>query len=103
VKAKKYWVLSILVCGMLLGGCKDSQDSELDLDIHTEAMFGNLEEVESILAQKPEFVNAKDKDGYTPLHLAISELGNKGVVKLLIEKGAQRVFCNFNEIVNYLL
>jgi len=88
MKEKNFCILSILACGILLGGCKNSQDSEVDLDIHTAAMFGNLEEVESILAQKPEFVHAKDEDGYTPLHLAISELGNKEVVKLLIEKGA---------------
>jgi len=88
MKAKRYWFWGIVIVGLLLGGCEDSQDSEHEFDIHTAAMFGNLEEVESILAQKPEFVHAKDEHGYTPLHLAISELGKKEVVKLLIEKGA---------------
>ena len=51
-------------------------------------MFGNLEQIESILAEKPELVNTKDDDGYTPLHLAVTIFGKQEAVKLLIAKGA---------------
>lgn len=88
MKTKKYWILVFLVVGMMVGGCKDSQDSVKDSPIHTAAIFGNLDEIESILGEKPEMVNAKDDDGYTPLHLAVTIFGKQEAVKLLIAKGA---------------
>ena len=88
MKAKRYWIVAVLVLGIIFGGCKDSQDSAADSPIHTAAMFGNLEQIESILAEKPELVNAKDDDGYTPLHLAVTIFGKQEAVKLLIAKGA---------------
>ena len=88
MKAKKYWITVVLIAGIMIGGCKDSQNSVEDSPLHTAAIFGNLDEIESILAEKPELVNAKDEEGDTPLHLAISILGSKEAVKLLIAKGA---------------
>jgi ankyrin repeat protein len=61
---------------------------QLGEDIHTAATLGRVAEIESILAEKPEFVNAKDEEGYTPLHLAVLVSGNKEAVKILIAKGA---------------
>ncbi len=88
MKAKKYWITVVLVTGMMVGGCKDSQNNVKDSPLHTAAIFGNLGEIESILAEKPELVNAKDDDGYTPLQLAITIFGKQEAVKLLIAKGA---------------
>jgi ankyrin repeat protein len=61
---------------------------KIKTDIHAAAILGSVDEIESILAEKPELVNDKDEKGNTPLHLAVSILGNKEAVKLLIARGA---------------
>jgi ankyrin repeat protein len=99
----KYWIVSIailvivLFAGISLMKQSDklpdsgitSNDSDInEMDIYSAATFGNVDEIESILAEKPELVNAKDEKGTTPLHLAVSVFGNKEAVELLITKGA---------------
>ena len=58
------------------------------MDIYSAAILGNVDEIKSILAEKPELVNARDQNGYTPLHFAITSLGNEKAVKLLVDNGA---------------
>ena len=88
MKAKKYLITVVLIAGIMIGGCKDSQDTGTDSPIHTAAILGNLDDIESILAENPELVNARDEEGDTPLHFAMSILGSKEAVKLLIARGA---------------
>jgi outer membrane protein OmpA-like peptidoglycan-associated protein len=55
--------------------------------IHNAAKEGDVATIESILAEKPEKINAKDKDDLTPLHFAVCN-GHKDVAELLIAKGS---------------
>ncbi|SVC67079.1 uncharacterized protein METZ01_LOCUS319933, partial [marine metagenome] len=57
-----------------------------DISIHDAAMRGNIEAVKQHIAAGTD-VEAKDKDGWTPLHLAAST-GRKEVSELLIAKDA---------------
>ena len=42
---------------------------------------------ELLLAAAPDLLDAKDEDGYTPLHLAVIA-GSRALIKLLLAKGA---------------
>ena len=57
------------------------------VDIHDAVRRGNVNKVKSILAKRPELINAKDNDGNNPLHVAAA-WGYKNIVELLIAKGA---------------
>ena len=54
--------------------------------LHRAAADGDIEQVKSLIASGAD-VNAKDKNGQTPLHLVCSR-GNKEMAELLIAKGA---------------
>lgn len=56
------WIL-ILVGFLITFGGRAFADQ-----IHELAQKGNLEGVKTLIEQNPELVNAKDKDGRTPLH-----------------------------------
>ncbi len=56
-------------------------------DIHEFARTGNLEGVKSLIEKDPELIDAKDKDGRTPLHWACRGV-HLEAVKFLVEKGA---------------
>lgn len=51
------------------------------------AKSGDAERIRALLASDKSFVNARDKDGSTPLHCAVWK-GHKEVVELLLEAGA---------------
>jgi ankyrin repeat protein len=53
-------------------------------EIHDAAQAGDVAKVKSLLAGNPDLVNAKDEDGATPLHLAMS----KDVAELLLANKA---------------
>jgi ankyrin repeat protein len=99
-----------IVAAVLLVGCGESQQSNpapeakpvepvaeasqpepptakaVDISIHDAAKEGNIEAVKQHLASGAD-VNAKDKNGFTPLHLAAMQ-GQKEVAELLIANGA---------------
>ena len=58
-----------------------------DVKIHDAAKTGDLTSVRVLLEKQPALINAKNKDGQTPLHIAATN-GRKEVVELLLEKGA---------------
>jgi len=67
-------------------GGKTSEELKAEESIHDAARFGITEAIKQHLAAGTD-VNAKDKDGFTPLIQAVQR-GQKEVAKLLIEKGA---------------
>jgi ankyrin repeat protein len=85
---------------VLLAGCGESQQSAPapeakpepptteapDYDIWLSATLGNIEAVKQHLAAGTD-VNAKGRDGWTPLHNAARN-GHKEIVELLIDNGA---------------
>jgi len=72
--------LLITIAAVVLVGCGPS------VDIHEAAEEGNIEVVKQHLAAGVD-VNAKNKKGMPPLHLAIYK-DNREIVELLIDKGA---------------
>lgn len=56
--------------------------------IHEAVEQGNLEQVETILRENPEFVHFRDEDGMTLLHILLECGGNFEMADLLIKSGA---------------
>ena len=85
-------LLLTTIAAVLLAGCGTTQSPEPPtakapaISIHDAAKDGNIEAVKQHLAAGTE-VNAKDEDGWTPLHLA-AMAGHKETAELLIAKGA---------------
>ncbi len=75
--------LIAIVAAVVLGGCGPTVP---DISMYDAAESGNIEAVKQHLAAGTD-VNAKDKDGWTPLHPASYE-GHQEIVELLIGKGA---------------
>ena len=75
--------LLITIAAVALVGCGPSVP---DMDIHEAARDGNLEILKKHLINGAH-INAKDKEGMTPLHKAVAR-GNKEIVKYLIDNGA---------------
>ena len=73
-------VLIPIVIGLVVVGCGPGPS------IHEAAAEGNIKRVKQHLVEGVD-VNAKFKDGWTPLHMA-AEGGHREIVDLLIAKGA---------------
>ena len=56
-------------------------------DIHEAAKKGDLEKIQKILDENPEWLDAQDKNGFTPLHWAVI-FGKKDMIEYLCGKGA---------------
>jgi ankyrin repeat protein len=56
-------------------------------NIHEAAKKGDIEGIQKILDRNPEFLDAPDKSGFTPLHWAVI-FGKKNMIEYLIGKGA---------------
>ena len=86
-------ILVSIVAAVFLVGCGESQPPEPpttkapDISIWEAAATGNIEAVKQHLAAGTD-VNAKDDNGFPPLHLA-ADRGHTEVVELLITKGAE--------------
>ena len=66
--------------------------------IHELAQKGDLEGVKASIEKNPDLVNAKDKDGRTPLHWACRGV-HLEVLKFLVEKGADVNAEDSNKVV----
>jgi hypothetical protein len=84
--------LIAISAAVVVVGCGESQSTEPptaeapDISINQAVFDGNIEAIKQHLAAGTD-VNAKDDNGWTPLHLA-AENGRKQVAELLIAKGA---------------
>jgi ankyrin repeat protein len=58
----------VLFTGLMFGGCAPSFTPEFQRAV----VNGNIPMAKSYLAEHPELVNARDKDGRTPLHEAVN-------------------------------
>ena len=76
-------LLLTTIAAVLVVGCGPSVP---DISMYDAAEVGNIEAVKQHLAAGTD-VNAKDKDGWSPLHPASYE-GHQEIVELLIAKGA---------------
>ena len=76
-------LLLTTIAAVLLVGCGPSETDRALLDA---AENGNIKAVEQAIVDGAE-VDAKDSDGWTPLHNAALK-GHKKIVELLIAKGA---------------
>ena len=76
-------LLITTIAAVVLVGCGPSVP---DISMYDAAEVGNIDAVKQHLAAGTD-VNAKDKDGWTPLHPASYE-GHQEIVELLIGKGA---------------
>ena len=76
-------ILLTTIAAVVLVGCGPKAP---DISIIDAAKQGNIEAVKQHIAAGTD-VNAKDEDGYTPLHVAAWE-GHKEIAELLIAKGA---------------
>jgi len=86
-------ILITTIAAVLLVGCATTQSPEPptakapDISINQAIFDGNIEAVKQHLAAGTD-VNAKDDNGWTPLHFAVY-YGHKEIVELLITKGAE--------------
>jgi ankyrin repeat protein len=76
-------LLLTTIAAVVLVGCGPSVP---DISMYDAAEVGNIDAVKQHLAAGTD-VNARDKDGWTPLHPASYE-GHQEIVELLIGKGA---------------
>ena len=60
--------------------------------VHDDAAKGDLARVKALIAQKPSLVNARDKDGATPLHYAAAK-GDAEIIRFLLSKKADVGAC----------
>ncbi len=78
-----------LICGILavvlLTGGGKRQDRDLTTDLHRAAAYGDLQQVQTLLARSAR-VGARDDRGRTPLHLA-AENGHQEVAQILVRCG----------------
>ena len=83
-------LLLTTIAAVVLVGCgespKDIWEAASDISIHDAAALGHIKAVKQHLAAGVD-VNAKNKNGYTPLH-TVTVYGNREIAELLIAKGA---------------
>jgi len=84
--------------GILVGSLLAIASLYLPEEIHEFARKGDLDSVKALIEKNPELVDAKDKDGRTPLHWACRGV-HLDVVKYIVENGADVNAEDNNKIV----
>lgn len=84
--------------GILVGSLLAIASLYFPDEIHEFARNGDLDGIKALVEKNPELVNAKDKDGRTPLYWACRGV-HLEVVKFLVEKGADVNAEDSNKIV----
>ncbi len=82
--------LALLVSSAIVHGTQNAgRESKMETTgIYDAAVYGNFAQVEALLKQAPELVNATDEYGFTPLHGVVGEHYFE-MARLLIAKGAK--------------
>lgn len=62
-------------------------DGPLADDLRCAAMQGDADAIDRILSRRPDLVDSRDGEGWTPLHEA-ARAGNTGAVRALLRRGA---------------
>jgi len=91
-KSRPIWILILVGFLISFGGLTFADE------IHNLAQKGDLEGIKIQIEQNPELVNARDKDGRTPLHWACRGV-HLEVVRFLVDKGADFNVEDSNKIV----
>jgi len=84
--------------GILVGSLLAIASLSISNNIHEFAQKGDLDGVKTLIAKEPGLINAKDKDGRTPLHWACRGV-HLEVVKFLVEEEADVNAEDNNKIV----
>jgi transient receptor potential cation channel subfamily A protein 1 len=93
--ATKLGLVSCLKSLMHFGACVSTLNNENQSPLHFAAKYGRINSCLQILSSVnyKNFINEKDGEGCTPLHLA-AQNGHSKVMKILLQKGAL-IFKNY--------
>ena len=79
------FISSSFLAILCLAGCATASNAQAQINYAAE--LGDVQKVRALIAADPAVVDAKEKDGVTPLWIAAQQ-GHLEVMKVLLEKGA---------------
>ena len=89
--ATEYCLEETFATCIKLGARLDIADNSDYLPLHFACRYGTFDMVQTIIEKEPQQVNAKNYDGWTPLHHCAGLGSNKQVIEkaeLLVKRGA---------------